>query len=307
MEFREFRAQLEKDGWFERDWKWDCFYVLSIVMLCSFGTFVSYHSKILGIVLIGLGMQQAGWIGHDYVHGRGKICFVLGRLVGGIFNAFSSGWWSNKHNTHHVHTNQMGVDMDIANDPILHLWLPEHSKEFPLRKYQHLYYHFVYVFLYASWRLQSLQWAVQTKDKLELFLMFVNYTWLFTLPLEVSIGSVLFGGWLVAEIVTATHQSEEILNEISFDFVEDQFRTTRDVALDSAFMNWLWGGMQFQLEHHLFPTMPKYKYAAVVPLVKKFAKDNNIEYRVSSALEILRMNYETMKKFAAPLDKPHSN
>jgi len=306
LAFREFRSQLEKDGWFDRDWRWDSFYIILIVLLCTVGTIISYQSNLLAIVLIGLGMQQAGWVGHDYVHGRGKVCYVLGRLIGGIFNAFSSGWWSNKHNTHHVHTNQMGVDTDIANDPILHLWLPEYSKEFALRKYQHMYYHFVYAFLYASWRIQSFQFAWQRKDKLELLLMAINYLWLFTLPLKVSIGSILFGGWLVAEIVTATHQSEEILNEISFNFVEDQFRTTRDVALDSSFLNWLWGGMQYQLEHHLFPTMPKYRYGSVVPLVKKWAKENNIEYRVSGAIEILKMNYETMKKFAAPLEKPHS-
>lgn len=88
-----------------------------------------------------------------------QVSYVLGRLVGGLFNAFSSEWWSNKHNTHHVHTNQVGVDLDIANDPILHLYIPPPDKEFPLRPYQHLYYHIVYAFLYVSWRAQSFQYA----------------------------------------------------------------------------------------------------------------------------------------------------
>jgi fatty acid desaturase len=303
--FRELRAQLEKEGYFDRNWFWDAFYVLSIICLCALGSWLAKSHPMVAIVLIGLGMQQAGWIGHDYVHGRGRVSYVLGRVIGGLFNGFSATWWSSKHNTHHVHTNQMGVDADIANDPILHLWIPDSSSEVPFRKYQHLYYHLVYTFLYASWRLQSFQWSWERKYKLELFLMAVNYTWLLMLPLQVSIGSILFGGWLVAEIVTATHQSEDILPGISFSFIEDQFATTRDVQLDSSFGNWLWGGMQFQLEHHLFPTMPKYRYASVAEIVKKFAKENGLEYRASGAAEIFKMNYNTMKKFAAPGVKVH--
>ena len=79
---------------------------------------------------------------------------------------------------------------------------------------------------------------------MELFLISLNYLWLALLPLKVAIGSILVGGFLVAEIVTATHQSEEMFSEISFNFVEDQFATTRDVHMSSTFLNWLWGGMQ---------------------------------------------------------------
>ena len=70
--------------------------------------------------------------------------------------------------------------------------------------------------------------------------------------------------------------------------------------MDSVAANYLWGGMQFQLVHHLFPTMPRYNYARVVPLLTEFAKRNVIEYRTATATEIFRMNYETMKRYAAP-------
>jgi len=300
--FRKFRAELVVNGWFERSWAWDAFYVTAIFVLCALGTLLSTSFPVVAIALIGLGMQQAGWIGHDYVHGRGGVSFVLGRLMGGLVNGFSATWWSDKHNTHHVHTNQLGVDEDIANDPILHLWIPAESKDFFLRRFQHFYYHVVYAFLYVSWRIQSFQWSWARNNVVELLCMLLNYSWLLSLPLKVSMCSVLLGGWLVSEIVTATHQSEEIL-ESSTTFIEDQFRTTRDVHSDSVFFNYLWGGMQFQLEHHLFPTMPKYRYPALVPLVRQFAADNGLDYRSSSATEILQMNYQTMKKYAAMLDQ----
>lgn len=303
LAFREFRAKLEADGWFERSWGWDLFYVGSILTLCAVGTLLSYSHPFIAILLIGLGMQQAGWIAHDYVHGRGGVCYFLGRSLGGLVNGFSAKWWSDKHNTHHVHTNQMGVDSDIANDPILHLWIPDESKDYFIRRYQHFYYHVVYAFLFVSWRIQSFQWSWAHGTKSELALMAINYTWIIVvLPWKVSICSVLLGGWLVSEIVTATHQSEELIEGPSFTFVEDQFRTTRDVHSDNVLFNWLWGGMQFQLEHHLFPTMPKYRYRALVPLLMKWAKENGVEYRWSPATEIFVMNFNTMKKYAAMLD-----
>jgi fatty acid desaturase len=66
-------------------------------------------------------------------------------------------------------------------------------------------------------------------------------------------------------------------------------------------MEWLWGGMQYQLEHHLFPTMPKYKYAQVRPIIQKWANDNGIEYRCQSVWKIWHRNYMTMKYFASPI------
>lgn len=299
LAFRRFREDLVRNGWFERSWGWDMFYVGMVVGLCVVGTMLAWSYPVLAVLLIGIGMQQGGWVAHDYVHGRGWACFLIGRLLGGCVNAFSPTWWSDKHNTHHVHTNQLGIDHDISNDPILHLWIPEEHKDVFYRRFQHMYYHVVYAFLYVSWRIQSFQWSWARMDRVELAMMAFNYLWLLSLPLTVSIPSVLLGGWLVAEIVTATHQSEEILNDVSFDFVEDQFRTTRDVEFNNVFFNYLWGGMQYQLEHHLFPTMPKYRYGALVPLVKKFAAENGLDYRYSNGWEILQLNYDTMKKYAA--------
>jgi len=308
LSFRHFRDQLVKEGWFERNWLWDCFYLSIVLSLIIFGTFLvrAWEWNTIGSILIGVALQQSGWLGHDYIHGRGKMSYLLGRAYS-LINGFSPIWWSNKHNTHHVHTNQMGVDVDIANDPILHLWIPSPDKEFPLRKFQYLYYHFVYSFLYVSWRIQSVQHSWEHKNYLELTILILNYSWMLAfLPVKVIVLSILIGGWLVAEIVTATHQSEEIIDSISYNFVEDQFRTTRDVTISNPFLNWLWGGMQYQLEHHLFPTMPKYRYGALTKLVAEWAKQNGIEYRTSEPLEILKMNYDTMKKFSQPLVKTHT-
>lgn len=298
LSFRALRRQLEADGWFVRNWLWDLFYIIIMVSLVTGGTLVKDSHPMVAVLMIGLGMQQAGWIGHDYVHGRGEVSYVLGRVIGSLINGFSSNWWSDKHNTHHCHTNQVGIDEDIAMDPILHLHIPTKQNDYWFRKYQHYYYHVLYSLLYYSWRTHSAIRAWKDKDPKELSLLALNYAWLYYLGPSVALGSILVGGSLVAEVVTATHQSEEMIPGISYQFAEDQFRTTRDVVLETGLANWFWGGMQWQLEHHLFPTMPKYRYPAVSKLLKKWAKENSIEYRASSSWEILKLNYNTMKKNA---------
>ena len=62
--------------------------------------------------------------------------------------------------------------------------------------------------------------------------------------------------------------------------------------------------MQYQLEHHLFPTMPRYNYPKLRPLVKAFAMENKEEYKISSVWEIIALNYSVLKRNSGPI-KPN--
>jgi fatty acid desaturase len=301
LSFRELRKKLIDNKYFNRSIVWELFYHLSIYILCLFGMFCHFYLgyNLLAILVIGLGMQQAGWIGHDYAHGRGIWMRWLSRTLPACVNAFSPTWWSHKHNTHHVYTNNIGIDTDIANDPVFHLFFPSKNKDVWFRSYQHWYFVPVYSLLFLSWRWQSLQHAFYTSKYFELTMMLLNYIWLYMLGWQIAFGSILFSGLLAAIMVTATHQSEEMLTDSSHSFIETQFLTTCDARCDNFFMEWLWGGMQYQLEHHLFPTMPRYKYARVRPILQQWARENNIEYRCESVWSIWRKNYLTLKHFAS--------
>ena len=74
MSFRDFRKKLEKDGFFERDVFKEVWALTQVVGLYVAGQFFAYSNPWLATVLLGLGMVQAGWLGHDYVHGRGPLC-----------------------------------------------------------------------------------------------------------------------------------------------------------------------------------------------------------------------------------------
>jgi len=168
-------------------------------------TLWSRSHPVIASILLGLALEQGGWLGHDYGHGRGKTCRILNKIFGLFILGFSSKWWSHKHNTHHVFPNRLEVDGDIHNEPIIHLWFPSAGRDVWYRKYQHIYYPFAYSLLHVSWRMQSIDYVIGSGDWSERFFIFLGYAWLATMNPIVPIIGILIGGFLVAIVVTCNH------------------------------------------------------------------------------------------------------
>ena len=161
--------------------------------------------------------------------------------------------------------------------------------------------------MFALWRVDTIQVLVNAIEekrpeaKKELYLILAHYGVLLSvLPINVWVPAVFLSGLMSALIVTPTHQSEEFFEDFQHDWVTAQFTITRNDVMSNPFSEWLWGGMQYQLEHHLFPSMPRSKYPLLKPILQKFAKENNVPggYRESGEFEILKMNWDLYKTVA---------
>lgn len=304
--FRELRDQLEADGWWERDMVHEA-KLLGIWFSLFGGAIATAHTiPAVSIVLTGLAMTNAGWLGHDYIHGVDKFSDRM-RMFAAVAAGLGPTWWSDKHNKHHALTNEMGVDEDIATDPFLFPWAPDPKHDSPLRKIQHWIFFIPFSFLFALWRVDTIQVIVQAveekrpKAKEELYALLAHYfVMMSVLPFQVWVPAVFMSGLMSAIIVTPTHQSEEMFAEYQPDFVTAQFESTRNAVTTNPFSEWLWGGMQYQLEHHLFPSMPRSKYPLLRPILQKFAEENKVPggYRESGEFEILKMNWDLYKRVA---------
>eukprot|EP00045_Choanoeca_perplexa_P003029 m.28306 g.28306 ORF g.28306 m.28306 type:complete len:387 (+) comp11824_c0_seq1:105-1265(+) len=296
--FRQLKSKLENDGWWQRNFFWEILLLVPVVAMVVVGTLLAWTYPVLSTIILAVAMQQAGWLGHDMTHARNSAYNDgLLRYVSGWINGFDRNWWSDKHNTHHVLTNHVNYDPDIHVQPILFLWAPIKSMDHALRKYQHLYFPLPYSLLYVSWRWESFKFALAKRDWTTLILALApSYIWLACLPLAVSIGSVLLGGFLVAMVVTLSHESEDMLLDREPSFSKNQFLTTRNIECPDWITEYLFGGMQYQLEHHLFPTMPRYKYRLLTPTVRAWAKANNLEYKSDSLGVMLHDHVQTLKK-----------
>lgn len=316
--FRKLRDELERDGWWEREMGHELtiFGIWASLVVGAMATATVVQP--VSCLLLSLSMTAAGWLGHDYVHGVDDFANRM-RLFAAAAAGLAPTWWSDKHNKHHALTNEQGVDEDIATDPFLYTWAPDPSQDSPFRKIQHLIFWIPFSFLFALWRVDSLKVGIDAIEqkrpdaRKELYALMAHYLVLLSFfPVSVWLPAVFISGLVSALIVTPTHQSEDLFEDYQPDWVTAQFQSTRNAVTTNPFSEWIWGGMQYQLEHHLFPSMPRSKYPKLKTILQKFAKDNNVPggYRETGEFEILKMNWDLYRKVAgqpavpgAPLTK----
>mmetsp|Transcript_27070 Transcript_27070/g.38106 ORF Transcript_27070/g.38106 Transcript_27070/m.38106 type:complete len:507 (-) Transcript_27070:406-1926(-) len=306
INFRALREELEKEGWWERDYIHEAKLIGLWASLVVGASVTAESVPPVATILLGLSMTAAGWLGHDYIHGVDQFSSKM-RNFAAVAAGLAPTWWSDKHNKHHALTNEMGVDEDIATDPFLYTWVPDPKEDSPLRKIQHLYFFLPFSALFALWRVDSVSVTVNAVEekrpdaKSELFSLMAHYAVLFTIfPPTVWVPAVFLSGLLSAIIVTPTHQNEEMFEDYQSDFVTAQFQSTRNAVTTNPFSEWIWGGMQYQLEHHLFPSMPRMRYPALREKLIAFAEENNIPggYRETGEFQIIKENWELYKRVA---------
>mmetsp|Transcript_3948 Transcript_3948/g.5079 ORF Transcript_3948/g.5079 Transcript_3948/m.5079 type:complete len:446 (+) Transcript_3948:180-1517(+) len=296
--FRAFREKLVREGWFERNPIKEAQILLAWIGIFALGATAVKVNWLLGLTILSISQVTGGFLAHDYVHGRGEWCSFM-RNFGCIATGLSPKWWSNKHNKHHAATNVIGVDEDIMVDPAIWLWAPDPKNDAPWRKFQQYYFLLPYATTLFIWRFDSIKTILKEKLWGEGIATAIHYAvFLALFGPGMLLAQVAFGGAILATIVTCTHQSEEYYEEYEDSFVDNQFASSRDAVCTNPISEYVWGGMQYQLEHHLFPTMPRYKYPALVPVVKAFAEENGIEYRTAGEFEIIKNNVATYSKVA---------
>ncbi|KAG8469338.1 hypothetical protein KFE25_007856 [Diacronema lutheri] len=314
-DFRAWREQLEAEGWWERDALAEAtsfgLWALAVAAGSTFAwSGVPVVSSVFAVLTLATANTMAGWLGHDYIHGKDKFCDFM-RPFGGLAAGLSSTWWSDKHNLHHAVTNEVGTDEDLMVDPALWLWPPNEQADKPWRQWQHRYVALPFSLLFHIWRFDSLKVAwtrredgdVLRKELLPLVAHYGLFWAVCACSLPTMAAVVSLSSLFTAIIVTVSHQTEELYFERQPDWVAAQLGSTRDSVSSNPFSEWIWGGMNYQVEHHLFPTMPRSKYPRLAPLLRAWCEERGVAYRVDAELDILKRNLAMYKTIAqAPVD-----
>lgn len=311
-EIRRLKVLFKDKGYFESSKLYYMFKILSNLSILAasvyFGTqFTSPWLVCLGGLLMALFWQQSGWLAHDFLHHQvftyRPINNLIGYMVGNLWQGFSVDWWKNKHNTHHAVPNVHGADPDVDTMPFL-AW-SEHALEgfadptarTSLPKFLIDHQLFMYIPLLAfarfSWALQSILWVVNKKniknyytELTGLLLHWICYIYICyncqsgSLALNFIFSSQLGCGILLASIFSLNHNGMPIFSQSEgkkHDFYTLQVLTGRDVN-PTAFMTWFSGALNYQIEHHLFPQLPRHSFHKVQPLVEALCKKHNVKY-----------------------------
>lgn len=259
-------------------------------LLPGIGDFVAVPLLTFLLVQIGMLAHDAG---HNQIFDKPARNRVVGFICMPLFLALSFEDWMRTHNTHHAHTNQIGEDPDITH-PILVFTREQAQARRGLARRIVRFQAYLYpvIALGAAFSLRADAWT-RVFRKLpgagalrELALISVG------LAFWVAVPSLLFGlsRWLVifalAQVLIGpylvwlfapNHKGMPIVTGHRPSFLEHQVLTSRNVYGGPIF-DVLYGGLNYQIEHHLFPNMPRNRLPACRTLVRRFCAEAGISY-----------------------------
>jgi linoleoyl-CoA desaturase len=290
------------------------FQVLTAVAL--YITLVFFTPGVLVSILLCmlLGMNLA-LIGFNIMHEGGHQSFSRHRWLNSTSAYFlnvlggNAYFWKMKHNiNHHTYTNIDGHDSDIDVEPFMRLH--EHQPRKWFHKFQHLYFIVLYGISYITWIFYhdfekyftgqiTASGGKQQLEKKEHYIFWVTKIFYVTVYLIVPLLLVGFVkallGYLIitfvcglfisvvfqlAHIVEGTQfpLPNEESNRIEKEWAIHQVNTTANFATKSKVVSWLLGGLNFQVEHHLFPKVSHIHYPQINKLVRETCQEFNITY-----------------------------
>jgi linoleoyl-CoA desaturase len=291
-------------------------------------------------LLMGLGMAGIGLsVMHDANHGaysknkrvNDALSYVIVLLGGHSTN------WKIQHNVlHHTYTNVDGLDGDI-DAGILFRFSPNQPK-LKFHRFQHLYAWFFYSLLTVSWTLikdfkqikrydeQGLVKAQRTTYRKELMIIILSKLIYYTVFVAVPIMVLSVSWWMVVLGVVVKHlttglilssifQPAHVMETSEYPLPDDkdmlehnwavhQLYNTTNFAPNNKLLSWYVGGLNFQIEHHLFPNICHVHYKKLSKIVEQTAKEFDLPYYVEPTFRSALLNHARMLKKLGNEDVP---
>jgi linoleoyl-CoA desaturase len=264
---------------------------------------------LMGFALAGIGMS----VMHDANHGAFSKNKQLNLVMGYTLNLLggSVANWKMQHNVlHHTYTNVADMDEDI-DDKLLMRFCP-HSERKPYHRFQFIYVIFFYSILTLYWVtlkdfVQFFQYRKHkafceekksnTRKILQIIALKIVYFFvLMYLPIAIiglPAGTTILGfvimqaiaGFILALIFQLAHTVEGTLhplpNEVGVienDWAMHQLQTTANFSRKNKWISWYVGGLNFQVEHHLFPYISHVHYPYIAEIVRETAEEYGVPY-----------------------------
>jgi linoleoyl-CoA desaturase len=281
-------------------------------------------ASLMGFVLASIGFN----VMHDACHGSYSSKKWLNNTLGLTLNALGGNAfiWKFKHNIlHHTYTNVDGLDDDIAKSPLIRQcasqrWVPAH-------RFQHIYVVLVYAISSFAWvfimdfnkyfrgkvhnsELQHMSrnehvvfWASKILYLLFYIVIPVYFVgwqaWAIGFAcMHVIMGLTLALVFQLAHVVEhaefAKVEGEDMM--IENEWAIHQVKTTANFAPRNKFISWFVGGLNFQVEHHLFPRISHVHYPAISGIVKETCRSFNVPYKEFDTMSEAVVSHFTMMR-----------
>ena len=269
-------------------------------------------STLMGFVLASIGFN----IMHDACHGSYSSKKWLNDTLGLTLNALGGNAfiWKFKHNIiHHTYTNVDGIDDDIAKSPIMRQcqtqkWVPAH-------RFQHIYVVLVYAISSFAWVFimdfvkyfsqRVFRTSLQKMDRSEHFMFWLSKILYLVFYIALPVLMIGWSNWALmfafmhlsmGLTLALVFQLAHVVEHAEFELVEEndiiienewaihQVKTTANFAPRNKIISWFVGGLNYQVEHHLFPRVSHIHYPHISRIVEETCKKYNLPYNVYSTM-----------------------
>jgi fatty acid desaturase len=258
--------------------------------------------------LLGVMFTQLGFIGHDAGHNQvfrtRRRNRLLGFIVGNVLIGLSFGWWVPKHNAHHAHPNEIGRDPDIGEGSV------PPSSDVPgegpgpvaswLARWQAPLFFPLMLLRSSGMHVLGIQRLARQRDRasaVEASLLLLHAALYLTVvlwvlsPLKalafIAVQQGVFSVYLGLSFAPNHKGMPVIESATTAGFARRQVVTARNIS-GGWFTTFMLGGLNYQIEHHLFPSMPRPNLRRVQGLVRDFCTDTDLGYSEESFVESFR-------------------
>lgn len=264
-------------------------------------------------LLMGLFTAFVGFnIAHDAVHGSVSSNKWINRILGYAFNIAGTNkyMWKIMHNViHHTYTNIPGHDEDL--EPVSLIRLSTDNKLKKIHRFQHLYAYALYSLTSLSWVFKkdyatffrkkignydnknhpAREYVILIASKLFYYVVFLVLPIIYSgapwwLCLTGFVAMHIIQGLTLAVVFQLAHVVEgpmfpkpDETGNMPENWTVHQLQTTANFSRKSFLAYWFFGGLNFQVEHHLFPEICHIHYPAIAPIVKQTAEEFGLEYQ----------------------------
>ncbi|PHR59007.1 MAG: hypothetical protein COA44_02340 [Arcobacter sp.] len=269
---------------------------------------VTHFNFLITAVLLGTAIMRSFMLTHDLLHGQVFRSRRLSLAISYIFNNFivglSSSLWAYNHNVnHHTFTNVAAKDIDLkAAGGVFY-----GDYNFPqwFHKYQQIIFWPIFALCFLNFYIISLIHIIKKRLWVELvFLLLhlcipayviVNLGWGLGLG-TMAIAYAIWGMWF-GTIYSTNHFGMRTLSEeeyLKMSRFESQVVTSRNI-MGGHLIHWIYGGLNTQIEHHLYPKISRFKLLKAAKLTKEFCEENEIVYYEVTTAAALKEIYTYLK------------
>jgi fatty acid desaturase len=276
--------------------------------------------QLIPAVFLAIVFTQMGFLGHDAGHGQifrsARTNKIIGVLHGNLAIGLSYGWWVDKHNRHHAHPNDMEKDPDVGVGALVFTATQaRHRRGFAALMTRSQAYLFFPLLLLEGLNLHvaSVRALLRPSGKhkwIEVSLLLVHLAGYATIVLLVmspakaaafiAIQQGLFGLYMGCSFAPNHKGMPVLTGSDNADYLRRQVLTSRNIK-GGPVTDFVFGGLNYQIEHHLFPSMPRPSLSRAQALVREFCEQHNVKYWETSVIGSYAEALRHLHAVGAPL------